>query len=176
MALCQDIVLLFRRIGVPILGPRHGLVPITLTGLMFVAFLFLFVEPRIKVFFAHLNFASQVQDGLVDRCDQVVQAPYLLQQRNLMLFLAFIQPVGIGALVAGYAVGDLFRIVSITPQGIGFVEGMMTLTFTSLSIPGEVAATVALVFRGLTFWLPLLLRFFAVLRMRTVGKDQRILT
>jgi uncharacterized protein (TIRG00374 family) len=47
------------------------------------------------------------------------------------LFLAFHQNVNLGVLVAGYAMGMLFLIVSITPQGIGVVEGVMTLVFTS---------------------------------------------
>ncbi|CAG1000528.1 Phosphatidylglycerol lysyltransferase [Anaerolineales bacterium] len=93
-----------------------------------------------------------------------------------ILFLAFNQPIGLGALVAGYAVGILFWIVSITPQGIGVVEGVMALTFTSLGIPGAVATTVVLAFRGLTFWLPMTLGFFAVQRLHTVGADRHTLT
>ena len=93
-----------------------------------------------------------------------------------ILFLAFNQPIGLGALVAGYAICILFWIVSPTPQGIGIVEGMMALTFTSLGVPGAVAATVSLAFRGLTFWLPMLLGFFAVQRVRTIREDRRILT
>ncbi len=93
-----------------------------------------------------------------------------------LLFLAFNQPIGLGPLVAGYAVGILFWIVSITPQGIGVVEGVMTLVFTSLGIPGAVAATVVLAFRGLTFWLPMLLGFFAVQRLHTFSPNQRTLT
>ena len=92
-----------------------------------------------------------------------------------ILFLAFNQPIGLGALVAGYAVGILFWIVSITPQGIGVVEGVMALTFTSLGISGAVATTVALTFRGLTFWLPMILGFFAIQRMQTVGANRRTL-
>ena len=93
-----------------------------------------------------------------------------------ILFLAFNQPVSLGVLVAGYAICILFWVVSPTPQGIGIVEGMMTLTFTSLGIPGAVSATVSLAFRGLTFWLPMLLGFFAVQRLRTFGENRRILT
>ncbi len=93
-----------------------------------------------------------------------------------LLFRAFNQPVGLGTLMAGYAIGLLFWIVSPTPQGIGIVEGMMTLTFTSLGISSAVGATVALAFRGLTFWLPMLLGFFAVQRLRTIGDDQHLLT
>jgi phosphatidylglycerol lysyltransferase len=93
-----------------------------------------------------------------------------------ILFRAFNQPVGLGTLVAGYAMGILFWIVSITPQGIGVVEGVMALTFTSLGISGAVATTVVLAFRGLTFWIPMLLGFFAVQRMQIFGPAQRTLT
>lgn len=84
-----------------------------------------------------------------------------------ILFLAFNQPIGLGVLVAGYAIGILFWIVSITPQGIGVVEGMIALTFTSLGIPGAVAAATTLTFRGLTFWLPLTVGFFMLRRTKT---------
>ncbi len=92
------------------------------------------------------------------------------------LFLAFNQPVSLGALVAGYAVGVLFLVISITPQGIGVVEGMMALVFTSLGIPGTVAATVTLAYRGLTFWIPMALGFFAVQRLRGFSANRRTLT
>lgn len=91
-----------------------------------------------------------------------------------LLFRAFRQPIGVGALVAGYAMGILFWIVSITPQGIGVVEGMMTLTFTSLGVPAATAATVSLAFRGITFWLPMLLGFLAVQRLHAAGGERRL--
>jgi phosphatidylglycerol lysyltransferase len=107
----------------------------------------------------------------------VALAAHILDLLTLyILFQAFHQPISLGALVAGYAVGILFWIVSITPQGIGVVEGAMALTFTSLGIPSTVAAMVSLAFRGLSFWLPMVLGFFAVQRMRTVGENQRSLS
>ena len=93
-----------------------------------------------------------------------------------VLFLAFQQPVQLGALVAGYAMGILFWIVSPTPQGIGVVEGMMTLVFTSLGIPAAVAATVTLAFRGLTFWLPMLIGFIILRWVPTFGVEERSLS
>ncbi len=89
------------------------------------------------------------------------------------LFRAFRQPVGPGALVAGYAIGILFWIVSITPQGIGAVEGVMALTYTSLHIPAEKAIAVALMFRGLTLWLPLAVGFFALRRLEPFSPPER---
>lgn len=58
-------------------------------------------------------------------------------------------------IVAGYAIGTLFLILSITPQGLGVVEGVMTATFVSLGVPLERATIVILAYRGLSFWLPL---------------------
>ncbi|MCZ2126943.1 MAG: flippase-like domain-containing protein [Anaerolineales bacterium] len=93
-----------------------------------------------------------------------------------LLFRAFNQPVGFGTLIAGYAIGILFWIVSITPQGVGVVEGMMTLTFASLGVSGAAAATIVLAFRGLTFWIPMALGFFAVQRTRIFAPPRRALT
>jgi len=91
------------------------------------------------------------------------------------LFLAFNQPLKIGPLIAGYAMGILFWIVSITPQGIGVVEGVMALVYTSLGVPSAVAATVSLAFRGLTFWLPLLIGFILLRRVKTFRAEERSL-
>jgi hypothetical protein len=88
------------------------------------------------------------------------------------LFLAFHQPVGLGVLVAGFAMGVLFWIVSITPEGIGIVEGMMALVYTSLGIPPTRATVIALAFRGLTFWLPLLAGFFFLRRIGSLRPEE----
>jgi phosphatidylglycerol lysyltransferase len=89
-----------------------------------------------------------------------------------VLFLAFHQKVHFGVLVAGYAMGTLFWIIAITPQGIGVVEGMMTLVFTSLGVPIERAAVISLAFRGLTFWLPLAIGFFMLRRLKSFGATE----
>jgi hypothetical protein len=68
--------------------------------------------------------------------------------------------------------GVLFWIVSITPQGIGVVEGTMALVFTSLGIPAERATLIALSFRGLTFWLPLLVGFLLLRRVRAFAAPE----
>ena len=82
------------------------------------------------------------------------------------VFRAFGQSVSFGMLVACLSIGVLFWIVAITPQGIGVVEGTMALVFTSLGIPAERATLIALAFRGLTFWLPLLIGFLLLRRVR----------
>ena len=82
------------------------------------------------------------------------------------IFLAFQYPVSAAVLIAGYAVGKLFTIISITPSGIGFVEGAMTGAFVSLGVPLEAAVVVVLVYRGINVWLPFLVGIWG---MRTVA-------
>jgi phosphatidylglycerol lysyltransferase len=91
-----------------------------------------------------------------------------------VLFLAFYQPISIGPLVAGYAVGTLFLIVSPTPMGIGVVEGLMPLVFISLGIPSNVAIVVTLAYRGLTFWLPLALGFILMQRLKSFSPTEQV--
>ena len=81
-----------------------------------------------------------------------------------LMFLAFGTPYSPGTLIAGFAIGYLFLIVSPTPAGIGVVEGMMTVTLRSLGVPLGSAAVITLAYRGFTFWLPLLFGM-AALRM-----------
>lgn len=90
-----------------------------------------------------------------------------------VLFRAFHQHVGLGILVAGYAMGVLFWIVAITPQGIGVVEGVMALVYTSLGVPAARSTVIALAYRGLSFWVPLGMGFLLLRRVRAFGAEQR---
>jgi len=78
------------------------------------------------------------------------------------LFMAFHTPTHLGVIITGYGIAVLFMIVSITPQGLGVVETVMTVVFTSLGIPLHVAAVVTLTYRGMTFWLPFLFGFLSL--------------
>ena len=83
------------------------------------------------------------------------------------LFLAVGEPVGIGVVVTGFAVGVLFWIVAVTPQGIGVVEGVMPLALVSLGVPPAKALAVTIGFRGLGFWLPFAVGFALIGRVRS---------
>jgi uncharacterized protein (TIRG00374 family) len=71
-----------------------------------------------------------------------------------LTFMAFEQPFSPGTLIAGFSIAYLFLIVSPTPAGLGFVEGIMPLTLMALRVPREPALLITLAYRGLTFWLP----------------------
>ena len=118
--------------------------------------------------FTEAAIAITAHPALLIKTLGVALAAHLVDLASLFaLFLAFHQKVHFGVLVAGYAMGILFWIVSITPQGIGVVEGMMTLVFASLGVPIERATVIALAFRGLTFWLPLGIGFVLLKRLKS---------
>jgi uncharacterized protein (TIRG00374 family) len=120
--------------------------------------------------FTEAAMAITAHPALLLRTIGIAFAAHLLDLSSLYaLFLAFHQNVHFGVLVAGYAMGILFWVVSITPQGIGVVEGMMTLVFASLGVPIERATIISLSFRGLTFWLPLGIGFLVLRRLKSFG-------
>ena len=86
----------------------------------------------------------------------------------LLSFLAFQVPVSIGTVIAGFSIAYLFQIVSPTPAGIGIVEGALTLALRSMYVPLEAAALITLAYRGITFWLPLLV---GMVCFRLLGRD-----
>jgi uncharacterized protein (TIRG00374 family) len=70
-------------------------------------------------------------------------------------FLAFDVPFSAGTIVGGFSIGYLFFIVSPTPSGIGVVEGVMALALASLRVLWSEAVIITLVYRAITFWVPL---------------------
>ena len=89
------------------------------------------------------------------------------------LFLAFREALRPGVVVAGYAFGILSWLLSPVPQGIGVVEGVMTLVYTSLGVTAEPATLIVLSFRGLTFWLPMFVGFLLLRRLRSLRPAAR---
>jgi phosphatidylglycerol lysyltransferase len=90
-----------------------------------------------------------------------------------VLFYAFNQPVEFEVVIAGYSMIILFSIISPTPNGVGLVEGLMPIVFTSLNIPADIATIVILAFRGITFWLPLLIGFVLMQRLPIFTPTER---
>jgi uncharacterized protein (TIRG00374 family) len=125
------------------------------------------------------QFAREVAEGLAiarhaPRGSIMLPAALALSKQALlisilfMVFMAFGQAFSVGTLVAGYAIGYLFVIVSPTPSGIGFVEGAMTLALTTLRVPLAAATVITLAFRGITVWLTLL---YGAIAMRWIGQQ-----
>jgi uncharacterized protein (TIRG00374 family) len=70
-------------------------------------------------------------------------------------FLSFGIPFTAGTIVGGFAIAYLFVIVSPTPSGVGVVEGLMAVGLKTLGVDFSQAVVITLMYRGITFWLPL---------------------
>jgi uncharacterized protein (TIRG00374 family) len=125
------------------------------------------------------DFADEAADGLRElRWDpKKMLLPMLLALTKfgflisimLVSFLAFKVNVSPGTLIAGFSIAYLFLIISPTPSGLGIVEGMLTLSLTSMYIPLGAAAVVTMAYRGFTFWLPLV---FGMAAFRWLGTEK----
>ncbi len=73
-----------------------------------------------------------------------------------VLVLAMGEPILPSAAFACYMFASVFRSIGILPGGLGTFEAtaVLTLTMAGTSIPAALSAT--LIFRGLSFWLPML--------------------
>ncbi|RLD03873.1 MAG: hypothetical protein DRI32_06700 [Chloroflexi bacterium] len=113
---------------------------------------------------AHL-FAEEIAEGLVSvrlRPKRLIKPLFfalinktLLIIVLLLMFTAFKVPFSAGTIIAGFAIGYLFLIVSVTPSGIGVMESVLALALTSLGVIWSQAVVITLAFRAVTLWFPL---------------------
>ncbi len=84
-----------------------------------------------------------------------------------VIFLAFDYQIHYGALIAGYAFGEVARVISPQPEGIGVVEVVMAVIFTSFGVPPIQATAISIIFRGFNFWAPLGIGFVLLKRTKS---------
>ncbi len=85
------------------------------------------------------------------------------------LFLAFGQRPDPSVVMAGFGASIVFFVVAIVPDGIGAVEGVMTLVFVSLGIDPTTAILVTLAYRVLNVWVPVALGYVVARQLRLFG-------
>jgi uncharacterized protein (TIRG00374 family) len=125
------------------------------------------------------EFAHDAAEGLILLRSQPrsIVIPLLLALTNkiaqivilTLIFLAFKIPISIGTVIAAFSVGTLFVIISPTPAGMGFVETALTLVLTSMYISIGDALVITLSYRGITFWLPLIVGMVSLRALEKVG-------
>lgn len=76
------------------------------------------------------------------------------------LFLAYDQVVDWRIITAGFGMSVAFFVISFF-QGVAVVEAVLTLMFTASGLSKDVAVVIAVVYRGLNFWMPILLGIFS---------------
>lgn len=83
-----------------------------------------------------------------------------------LIFLAAGHAVSPGVLFAGYGIPLMLGKLSLLPGGLGVVEGSMAALYEALGVPGPVTVVVVLLYRLLSFWLPLLIGVPAVVYLQ----------
>ena len=78
----------------------------------------------------------------------------------------------LSVLIGGYVVATLFSWVAITPQGVGVVEAMIVVALTASRINAAMAATIAIVYRGIVFWMPFLIGAVLIHRTGLFSKNK----
>lgn len=86
-----------------------------------------------------------------------------------VLFLSFGIDPQYRVILTGYAIGIMVVVISPTPNGAGLVEGSMALTYASMGIPGSAAVAVTLIYRGMCFWIPLVVGVLTLQRKHLLG-------
>jgi len=73
----------------------------------------------------------------------------------LFLFYGFNFSIGFLTILAGFVLTKIIAMISFSPGGLVFFEGAMLLFYSAFGIPGQLVLIVTLMFRILSFWLPL---------------------
>ncbi len=125
------------------------------------------------------EFANEAAEGLILMRSQPrsILLPLFLALTNktaqiiilILVFLAFKIPISLGTIIACFSISTLFVIISPTPAGIGVVEGALTLALTSMYISLGDAAVITLSYRGITFWIPMLMGMISLRALEKVG-------
>ncbi|TFH37795.1 MAG: flippase-like domain-containing protein [Anaerolineales bacterium] len=127
------------------------------------------------------GFATDIAEGLTEirRAPWGLLIPFFLAltRKSMMIVilyfasLAFATPFNLPTLIVSFMVSYLFTIASVTPAGVGFVEGAMAIIQTGMGINPVSSAAVIIAYRGVTFWLVFLYGFVAFRRIGSTTPD-----
>ena len=76
-------------------------------------------------------------------------------------------------IVAAFAVAAISVILSPTPQGVGVVEAAVVVAFTSFGESSAAGLSIALVYRGIVFWMPFLIGAILIQTTKTFKHDAK---
>lgn len=90
-----------------------------------------------------------------------------------LIFIAANNQISIGILLIGYGLPLLLgKVAFILPGGVGVIETAMVGLYTQLGVPNSTAVVVVLVYRLISFWLPLIAGFIIMPILQ--GKQRHI--
>jgi Mg2+-importing ATPase len=117
---------------------------------------------RLRPLQTGLLFLEQADSSLARRPWLLVQA--CLRQAAIVILdaatiWALIAALGFRASPAGvfasFMISTLFRLIAVAPGGLGVFDATSTLTLKMVGVDVAVALSATLLFRGLSFWLPM---------------------
>lgn len=82
-------------------------------------------------------------------------------------FLSFGEMVSLSVLSAGYTLGFVYAIISLLPLDAALMQTIMVLVYSFLGVQTATALAVILVFGGISAWLPILIGFIFLTRVRS---------
>ena len=110
-----------------------------------------------------LQFFAAADRGLVRRPALLLEASacqlaiLLIDAGTIWVLIAALGPTATPTSVfASFMISTLFRIVGFVPGGLGAFEAASVLTLKAIGVGVPVALAATLLFRGLSFWLPML--------------------
>jgi uncharacterized protein (TIRG00374 family) len=122
------------------------------------------------------KYAADIAEGLgeIRQAPTGLIPPFLLalSRKSLMIVilyfvsLAFKAHFDLPTLIVSFMVSYLFTIASVTPGGVGFVEGAMAITQLGMGVSPVDSAAVIIAYRGITFWL---VAFYGFIAIRRIG-------
>lgn len=131
---------------------------------------------------AHLQRGLDLLQGSDSRLVQnrTLQLQAMVLQTGIVLLdaatiWALVRALGLSAspsdIFASFMLSTVFRSIGILPGGLGSFEAASVLTLSAVGIPIEAALAATLMFRGLSFWLPMLPGFWFSRRLAASGGD-----
>ncbi len=150
----------------PSLTPSRGLL-VVLLALAVVMVVVLAVRPLRRMLTTRVR---ALFSGVIPRLLDVLQSPRKIIEAltgTLMLTLMFViclsacvrafgGEVSFAAVAVVFLAGNAIGSAAPTPGGLGAVEASLSLGLTVAGLPGTVATSAVLLFRLMTFWLPVL--------------------
>ena len=61
----------------------------------------------------------------------------------------------VGGVFVSFMISTLFRLIGVAPGGLGTFEATSVLSLKMMGVPIAIALSATLLFRGMSFWLPL---------------------
>ncbi len=135
------------------------------------------------------------KEGTLEMVDEIYEGLQLLDQKRAsvpyaifggflnwfgdiiclgLVFLAFGYEIHVGVLLFAYLISQILAIASWIPGGLGVVEASLGLIIISFGAPADITWMSVLVFRLLSFWLPIPVGMYSFYSLSAEAKKEKL--